>query len=104
MVGIFGVGFVVGSAMLKHIAPLTWITLKTGERPMSTEYRTLKADALGMVLICIAVYIFWPAFLISFLCYFLSKTLLFPTFRKAAVAAGELIPDIEIKRKTSTEE
>ena len=95
----FGTGFIVGSIMIKHFAPLTWQTFKTGERPMSKEWRGSKADPVCMVLVCTSIYLFWPILLLGIIIWFLFKSILFPVFRKSAVLAGNIIPDIELKTK-----
>ena len=95
----FIVGFFVGSILLKHIAPVTWEAITTGKRPMSREFRNLKADIMCMVLAFILVYLFWPVILIGAIIVFCIKYLFWPLLRKSVLSADKIMPNIEIKTK-----
>lgn len=55
-----------GTFFLKKIAPLSYETFKTGVRPMSNEWKRLKADAFGIFLMTLLCYVFWIFILIYF--------------------------------------
>lgn len=98
-VSFFLVGFIVGSMLLKHVAPLSWETIKTGERPRSRFYSSLKADKACIILAIISVYSLWPLILFGYVFYLVAKNVAWPVFRKAVISSGSIIPDIEIKSK-----
>lgn len=95
----FSVGFIIGSVMLKHVAPVTWEGITMGKRPMSREFTTLKADWIWMILAAITVYLFWPIILVFCILGFLIKKVLWPLFRKTVLASNQIIPNIKIKTK-----
>ena len=95
------VSFFVGSVLLKHIAPLTWKTIKTGKRPGSTQFSGLKANPILMVLMFLVTYIFWPFLLLGIIIFFTVKLtvkhIIWPGLRKSVIATEGFIPDIDVK-------
>ncbi len=92
--------FVIGGALLRRMAPATYTTIKTGERPMSKMYASLKADATGMVLVFIAIYLFWSLILACIVFWFAVKIIfkiVTPPIRQFIAKTADIIPDIEIK-------
>jgi len=93
----FIISFVIGSILLKHIAPLSWETIKTGERPASKHWSNLKADMGSIIIAIICVYLFWPIILAGIILWFVLKLIVGPVLRKLILSSGSIIPDIEIK-------
>jgi len=95
----FSASFVIGSVMLKYIAPLTWQYLKVGKRPKSKYWPTLDAEIFPMVIAAICIYLFWPVVLVCVVLGFVFSKIIWPIIKKSILSAGALVPDIEIKTK-----
>jgi len=97
--------FLVGSILLKHIAPLSWEAIKTGKRPTTKQFSyTLKADKCGIFFAIISVYFFWPFILAGYIFCIFAKNIVWPAFRKAVISSSNIIPEINIKNKTENGE
>ena len=93
----FGIlSVVMGSIVLKHVAPRTFEFILTGNKHVFLDY----VDIFFSVL---AVYLFWPIFIIVWLAKFIiinfTAKVFWPLFCKAVKFSVNIIPEISIKRK-----
>ncbi len=100
----FASSFVIGSILLKHLAPLTWEYIKTGNRPNSERWRSLKAEVFPMVIASISIYLLWPFILIGIVIWLSASKIVWPIVRKSIIATSSIIPDIEIKKQENKKE
>lgn len=94
---------IIGSTLLKHIAPCAWEAIKTGKMGMSKEWPSLKASAGLAVFAIIGVYLFWPIILVGVALWFVSKNILWPCLRKVILNSGNIIPDFELRKEYKDE-
>ena len=99
----FLVSFVVGSILLKHVAPTAWKTIKDGKRPYSKRWTSLRVDIASVAIAIVSVYLFWPFILVGIVFWFAIKNIICPSLRKIIISTASIIPEFEIKQKGSAQ-
>ncbi len=89
----FALNFVIGSVMIRHMAPKAFRWITTGKKP-GDEFESV----LGVVLIMI----FWQVILAFLITYYALKIplvyVVWPIFKQGVTATNKVIPDIKIIR------
>jgi hypothetical protein len=91
------VDIVVGSTLLRKIAPKTWEWIETGKH---TAYCADFIDYIGSIIIILFNFLFWPIVLLYFLFVFILCRIVGPLLRIGIKRVGTIVPDIELKRRT----
>jgi len=91
------VGFFAGCLTLRFMAPKTY-------RRITKEHRLRDEidDPVPGFVILVAVFLFWPIFLIGAIICFLIRKIFWPLLCKSIAATASIIPDIEIKQHKDT--
>lgn len=89
----FIVSFIVGSTLLKRIAPKTFDRVMTGSKENAWD------SDIGWFFIFVGIYLFWPVWLIYKTMCLMMTWVLLPLMRKSIMAASSVIPDIEVKKR-----
>jgi len=91
-IGFFVVGFIIGSRVMRHIAPKTYKFISTGYR----EY-DFDPGAVEIFFVLVGNFILWPIILTYLLSKFIFVKLFWPIFCKSVKASSNIIPKFKIE-------
>lgn len=89
-----GVGFFIGSLLLRYLAPIRYSEIVNNHRICGNF-----GDPVAAFFLLIIIFLFWPIVLAGVIVVFIIRKALWPIFCKSIKATVSLVPDIEIKKR-----